>query len=301
MKRNLIAFLLVVSILLTMGCTPKNNGVSVVSPETTMNIVPATLAPTDEPTAQPTQQPTPTPAPQVLVMSDNDDFAMEIATSCGAIPTHAADDLTGGRLIVVLQGGYADLAGELVNANAEVIVCSTENVVAAGAIAVPYQGADRTNELVEGLLSYPPHDTPVRLLGLFSSETSALKALWNTNVDAGKIFVKGVFYDGGDNTVDKWMSDMLDKYADGMLDGILCETQAQAKAATAALESAQRLDRIEVFSLEAQNITSPFLIGYVSADWEQAAASAAQAVNALLLNQQPGELTPFSDVVHIVD
>jgi len=100
-------------------------------------------------------------------------------------------------------------------------------------------------EALEAAIAYPPHDTPVRLLGMFASKTSPAYAAWNAAIAAGRVMDKGVFSDT-DADADTWMAERLNKYFPGMIDGIYAETAADAVIAANALIAAGR-DDMEVF------------------------------------------------------
>ncbi|MDO4565280.1 MAG: hypothetical protein Q4C04_06670 [Clostridia bacterium] len=255
------------------------------------------------PTPVPTLAPTPTPEPKVYVSVENEQFASELSER--GLSNTTPDLSYEGRKIVVLQGeGLIQARLEyMLAAGAEVIVCGGESAVSEGVTLIPYEPSTTAQELIDACLSYPPHDTPVRLLGMFETEDSELKTLWNERVDEGKILVKGVYYaTDEEQTAEEWLADMLDQYVEGMLDAILCETEEQAIAAASALVEAQRKDLLEVFALEFfgdYRSFEPYLAGWIDVDWATAADSAFAAVSALIEGGEAGELRAYSDFVRL--
>ncbi len=295
MKR-IIAFLLVALMLGSIGCFAPKNEDEKPSPNPSSDIVTVTLSPA------PTAAPSPTPAPQVFVMGDDGDFIDNLAEKCGAVAVQTVENTNGGRLIVVLQGSFATIeqAEALASMGAQVVLCSAEQVNAENAIVIPFEAGEHSEELLDALLSFPPHDTPVRLLGLFSSDMSGLKTIWNKRVEEGKIFSKGVHYDSdAEESSEVWIGRMLEKYVEGMFDGIICETREQAALVAAALEGAARKDRLEVFTLSWSGPLSPFVLGYVGPDWVSASNSAAAVVTAILTDAPVENPSPFTDKVVI--
>ena len=96
-------------------------------------------------------------------------------------------------------------------------------------------------------IAYPPHDTPVRLFGLFESRESAACTAWQAAVAEGRVFVKGAYYASeAEESAEAWMAGRLERYFEGMVDGIYAETAELAVAAAQALLAAGRSD-MEIF------------------------------------------------------
>ncbi|MDO4543108.1 MAG: hypothetical protein Q4C01_01030 [Clostridia bacterium] len=299
MKRTL-CYILMLTLLLC-GCSQDGQSGNATAEPTTepVIVVPSTPTPT------PTSEPTPTPAPMIYVLAEDEDFEARLLSAFENSTTDTEAD-SQGRKIAVLQGNSidSDTVLALLNAEVEVVACSTELLDNSGITVIPYAAKDRAEELFEAMISYPPHDTPVRLLGMFESEDSDFKTLWNSYLEQGKIIVKGVYYaTDEEQTPEEWIAAMLDDYVEGMLDGVLCETQAQAEAFCNALTEAERKDTIEVFALEFSGDAEsflPHLSGRVSVDWNSAAESAIATINSLLANEEPS-LEPFSNAVIVVE
>lgn len=151
---------------------------------------------------------------------------------------------------------------------------------------VPYLGYDGNNTAqiaLDAAISYPPHLTPVRMIGLFTSEASAAYALWAVEKSDGNVFAKKeLFEDALKDTVAQeaqeaaekaakknatedsaetapidleepyqlaltaWLTDAFAAYYPGMLDAVFAETGALAVAAADVLAGLGR-DDIEVF------------------------------------------------------
>lgn len=96
-------------------------------------------------------------------------------------------------------------------------------------------------------LTYPPHDTPVRLILLFESADSPGYLAYQTLYDEGKIFPKEIYIasDAGSGAAE-WLTGKLDGYVEGMLDAVFAENTTLAVSACDALAALNRSD-MEVF------------------------------------------------------
>lgn len=102
---------------------------------------------------------------------------------------------------------------------------------------------------LEAALTYPPHDTPVRLFGLFETKDGETATAYQALKDAGKVFPKETYLAEGNATDAKaWMAGKLGNYFEGMIDGVFAENERLALAALDALEAGNRTD-MEVFSI----------------------------------------------------
>lgn len=144
---------------------------------------------------------------------------------------------------------------------------------------VPYLGYDGSGaaELaLEEAIAYPPHLTPVRMIGLFTSQTSAVYTLWSAQKTAAKVFAKEEFFaDASETALADWLNEAFARYYPGMLDAVYAETGELAIAAADILASLGR-DDIEVFSAgsdtDVLNKLSPILACAVGANLENAGA-----------------------------
>jgi len=142
---------------------------------------------------------------------------------------------------------------------------------------IPYLGYDASSApklALESALAYPPHLAPVRLIGLFSDETSSVYTLWSEQKASGLIFAKEEFFAAtSEIPLSDWLNEALARYFPGMLDAVFAESGELAIAAADVLASLGR-DDIEVFSAGSDaNVLqklSPILVYAPGADLERA-------------------------------
>ena len=153
---------------------------------------------------------------------------------------------------------------------------------------------------LENALSYPPHLAPVRLIGLFSSQTSPAYLLWLEAKTAGSVFAKEEFFaDTSEVIITQWLTDVLSRYYPGMLDAVYAETGAFAVAAADTLAGLER-DDLEVFSAGtddgAADKLSPILICAVGINQADAGARCFTEAQKLLSGEPAlsGTLPPDS-------
>lgn len=229
------------------------------------------IFPTPEPTAVPTPTPIPTPSPSptprpvIAVVSDEipaafmegvsaaaDNAAYDVVYAAGSAESLPADAIPGsGIYLLVYTGNTFDIKAQqaLEKAAHPVFVYAPNlSMLPAKIPALTHQGKDDAKNALDDALSYPPHDTPVRLVGLFESETSAAAALYQQYVADGKVLAKKVYYrDSEKKTVDEWAADLLERCFPGMLDGVYVENASLAIAILNAMATAERSD-FEIFS-----------------------------------------------------
>jgi ABC-type sugar transport system substrate-binding protein len=144
------------------------------------------------------------------------------------------------------QEDYAAI--ESAAADKPAVVYGTEKAAVGESVSqVYYLPGNETDIAMEAALNYPPHDTPVRLVLMFESADSASYAAYQKLTDEGKIFPKEVYIasDGG-AAPDGWLTDKLQGYVEGMLDGVYADNARLALGALDALEALGRTD-MEVF------------------------------------------------------
>lgn len=112
-----------------------------------------------------------------------------------------------------------------------------------------YDASGAAEDTLERAIAYPPHETPVRLIGLFSSEASPGYTAWKAAVAKGRIFSKAEFFldDLEMQAASVWFAERLDEFYPGMIDGVFAETGELAIAAVHQLRGRVRED-MEVFS-----------------------------------------------------
>ena len=104
-------------------------------------------------------------------------------------------------------------------------------------------------ESMETAIAYPPHDTPVRMFGVFASADGEAAAVWNAAVDAGRVLSKGTFgLEPDGSMLEIWISEKLQAFYPGMVDAAFVETPAQALLLAEAMRAAQR-DDFEIFTI----------------------------------------------------
>jgi len=152
-------------------------------------------------------------------------------------------------------------------------------------------------------LAYPPHETPVRLIGLFSSAESRAYTVWREAAGSGRVFSKAEFFltepapeetpkpkkeppsPTPIPTLEERITSLLSGFYPGMVDGIYAETGELAVAVAGVLAQLGR-DDMEVFSAStgsnAQSLLSPLLAACVGLNAEEAGGLCYSAASALL-------------------
>ena len=258
----------------------------------------ATQPPVRAASAAPAPSPAPTAPPVIAVFGAEDAAAFQEGV------TEAAKD--GGIEIRFVSGGLDALASHLPeNASAAIVYLAEATsslpqaqvpiyaFAAAGQPipdAVPhlvYSNDGEAELALEHALSYPPHLSPVRMIGLFSTESSPAFALWSNAKTTGRVFAKMEFYlDTAETPLESWLLDAFSSYYPGMLDAVYAETGALAIAAAETLAGLGR-DDIEVFSAGADSAVaqklSPILICAVGSDEKEAGVRCFEGALSLLL------------------
>lgn len=120
-----------------------------------------------------------------------------------------------------------------------------------GVPTLSYDALGAAEKALFEAVAYEPHDTPVRLTGLFSSETSAAFLAYSAGIAEGKVFRRGVYVEGVTETaMADWILSRMADTLPGTVDGVYAETAEQALAAADAIEKAGLLG-VEVFAAEA--------------------------------------------------
>ena len=216
------------------------------------------------PTQQPTSAPTAAPKPMLYVLAgESKTLFAEAATAehsalYGVERIRSLDELpsdSGGGSAVLLWYLEEALDSQTASALGErgftLVVYDPDGLGAPeGVNCIRGDAGSAESEMLEACLAYPPHDTPVRLFGVFRQKDSQAHRLWNDAADAGKIFVKSTYYENGaDGSVSDWIKGRLEKYFPGMMDGIYVESASAAVEIVKALTEAGRED-MEVFCTE---------------------------------------------------
>ena len=109
-------------------------------------------------------------------------------------------------------------------------------------------GSDRES-VMEDAIAYPPHDTPVRMFGVFPNEESEAFQLFQDMISEGKILRKGLYLGPADSAYMNWIERKLDAFLEGMLDCAYVETAEEAAVLANALIERGR-DDFEIFTDE---------------------------------------------------
>ena len=250
---------------------------------------PFVIAQSPAPTELLTPSPSPTPEiPRVIAVFGAEDApvflsgiekaaantGIEILAVKGGLETLASYKPEGDAAAIVYLSGKSE---PLKQTSIPVYVFSADGQnVSATFPHLTYDETGVAKNALENALTYPPHLAPVRMIGLFSGEGSAMHALWQEAAASGTIFEKEVFFaDTSETPLAEWLSGTLPRYYPGMLDCIFAESGALAVAAADALASLGR-DDVEVFSAgtdaKAAEKLSPILLCAVGANLEDAGA-----------------------------
>ena len=274
----------------------------------------ASPTPVASPTTPPTPTPSPTPAPYIAV------FGAEESSAFAAGISKAAET---GEYPVTFETGYLDaLASYAPPGSCVAIVLLQNEQDALPKTAVPvfafaskgqrvdaatphltYADAYAAETALTFALTYPPHETPVRLIGLFTSEESRAYTVFHSYAAEGKVFAKAVFLTvtpAPEETPDpqaetpaptpepalaEQLAELFERFYPGMIDGVFAETGELAVAASEALASLGR-DDMEVFSAatdaEAQTLLSPLQVYAAGANYTEAGGLSYNAACAML-------------------
>ena len=189
--------------------------------------------------------------------------------------------------IVCLSGP----AGQLPKASIPIYVFAAEGQsVSADIPHLTYSGDTAPKLALDSALNYPPHLAPVRMIGLFTSQSSPAYALWTSEKANGKVLAKEEFFlDTPEVSTADWLNETLPRYYPGMLDAVYAETGAFATAAADTLAGLGR-DDLEVFSAgadaDAADKLSPILCCAVGLNFEDAGARCFAQAQALLRGEQ---------------
>ena len=247
MKKLSSSILLLLTVPLLAGCGPLSEGLPLFA----------------TPSPVPTPTPAPTPVPVVALYGAETDpaFARGVREAVdeagfwfsaeGGEPSDVADlDYGGACCAVVRVTDEADDLTALSDAGLPVLLYQAgSRALPPGFPGVAVERAETARALLDAALSYPPHDPPVRLFGVFESKEGDAYAAWTGGIQEGKILEKALFIAADDpsDPCDDWMGRMLSAFYPGMVDGVYAETARLALSCASALIAAGR-DDMEVFS-----------------------------------------------------
>ncbi|MEA4869702.1 MAG: hypothetical protein VB062_03575 [Christensenella sp.] len=256
-----------------------------------------TPAPTSYVSPAPSPAPTPAPVITVFGVGSASSFASGISAAAGQggptirfnpgeVSALASSPPKGAVAIVCLENPEP-----LPKTNLPCYVFSAAGVpLPSGTAGLSYLADGAAQAALDQAVSYPPHLTPVRMIGLFTSAESEAYAVWSGAVAKGQVFAKREYLaDASEEPLDDWMAEILSRYFPGMLDAVYAENGALAVAAAERLASLGR-DDIEVFSAgtdaEALRALSPILVCAVGVDWEAAGKRCYEEAIKLLSGQE---------------
>lgn len=154
-----------------------------------------------------------------------------------------------------------------------------------------YFGLNAAADALSLAVEYPPHETPVRIVGLFTSKTSRAYTVWTYACRNGRVFSKAEYAaDRSGLSAKEWFADRLDDLYPGMIDAVFAETGELAAAAADVLAGLGRTD-MEVFAASAGGNAelrlSPVLTAVVGADERRAGTLCCEGAAALLSGETP--------------
>jgi hypothetical protein len=174
-----------------------------------------------------------------------------------------------------------------------------------------YADAYAAETALDLALAYPPHETPVRLIGLFTSEQSHAYSVWREAATNGRVFSKAELFITEPvpeetpkpkkeppsptpiPTLEERLTALFSRFYPGMIDGVYAETGELAVAAAGVLAQLGR-DDMEVFAAStganAPSLLSPLLAACVGLNAEEAGGLCYSATCALLDGEA---VTPF--------
>lgn len=272
--------------------------------------VAATPEPTPSPTASPSPVPTPSPFIAVFGAEASSAFAESLQSAAQA----------GGYPVSFESGSREALGAFRTEARCAAVVLLEDASDALPETGVPvfafaakgqrvspdvphltYAGVYAAETALAAAIAYPPHETPVRLIGLFDSATGDAYAVWQEAASDGRVFAKAELFFSAEDAAETagpgadtpspspdaadQLSELFGSFYPGMIDGVFAETGALAVEAVQALASLGR-DDIEVFSAatdaNAQSLLSPLFVLAVGADYAEAGALCYSAASSLL-------------------
>ena len=174
-----------------------------------------------------------------------------------------------------------------------------------------YADAYAAETALDLAVAYPPHETPVRLIGLFTSEQSRAYTVWREAADNGRVFSKAELFLTESvpeetpkpkkeppsptpiPTLEERLKTLFSGFYPGMIDGVFAETGELAVAAAGVLAQLGRED-MEVFAAStdanAPSLLSPLLVACVGLNAGEAGGLSYSAASALLDGES---VTPF--------
>lgn len=231
-------------------------------------------APEDTPVPTPAPTPVPTPRPvQVLCIADLAEA--DVPEYFAAIREHAQSlhwELTflediGGFDKAVGKGGYEGIIalrsqqenllsvfGVMAKSGIPVTIVDMHlSAPPAGVSYAFYEEGELLPMVLETAIAYPPHDTPVRMFGIFSGEESEAAQAYATSVAGGRIMDRASYYENGEQALSAFLEKQLGRWPEGMVDAIFVENMRMAMETLQVLRAHGRED-MEVFAVPNRNV-----------------------------------------------
>lgn len=262
--------------------------------------------------ADATPAPEPTPAPVGMVKAFGKEASMAFFAGADnwfepgvlaqaellGIPVVAITDITEAAdhdVLIACKADAAALAGVSVPV---VFYAADEADISDHGYGIVYDSAEEPRAALEAMFTYPSHEAPVRLIGLFPDMDCAASSGYVRMQREGKLQSKGacaVFASDGIDP-EAWAAETLDNITVGVLDTVFAADETLARAAFAALKAAERNDAVEVctqgltpWHVEAM-LEDHFLMGTAVGANEYGAGMLAVRMAAFLLSGRDGEL-----------
>jgi len=246
MKKLIIAILILMLCICAVSCGKK-----------------AELPAADAETAAPelTPEPTPEPVKTIAIVTDAEQAELFL-TGADTVLSETEYDMQSMMLSEYADADASAVVAYLTQENADttelaaavargaqvaVYDASGANTVE-GAMYFDYDASGALQKLMDEAYVYPLHDTPVRMIGLFTSAQSEAHTIWTKGCEEGKIFPKAVYIEEEQTelTDTEWLNEQLGGYFPGMLDCIYAENETIGMAAAKLMEDLGR-DDAEVF------------------------------------------------------
>jgi ABC-type sugar transport system substrate-binding protein len=197
-------------------------------------------------------------------------------------------------MIALYPGEDFDLVESAANKGVSVVVYDTQKHDSDHVTVLSYDAKQAAEIALTKALEWPPHETSVRLIGMFSNEESDAANLFSQGAQNGMIFPKETYYGGQDQAAD-WFNERLEHYFPGMMDAVYAENAELALTAKSALKALGR-DDMEVFCAQINwdvmdgMMNSEVLACAVGANDYYTGAYSVRAVSALLDGGQAADV-----------
>ncbi|MEG1524487.1 MAG: hypothetical protein RR224_01355 [Clostridia bacterium] len=282
-----------------------------------MNVGPLTLS---TPTPEPTPEPTPSPIPVVALVNAGEDKAFfkgvqESVEEAGLQFSGIDRGLSGlstllekgaCSVIVYVKDEMDDLTALSALEYPVLLYQAGSRPLPKNFAAVEPENGSSAVDMLSAALTYPPHNTPVRLIGLFDTREGDAFAIWTAGVTEGRVLSKGVYVAAeaaADELFADWLSAKLSRYYPGMVDAIYSETGSLAVETARVLAKADRAD-MEIFSagtdgnvFEMMRTYPKLLVAAAGVDPEAAGRACAERAIGLLAENQK-DVTTLPAQIH---